>query len=703
MKKIKNSNFPNRVKIELTFLFLNLIFYSGISGAVPAPENLARGLIAYPRELGRVYLGWRLLSTDYSEEGFNIFRSMQSGGPYGSALNYAPITLTTNYLDTTTVAGNTYYYVVKNMAGVSSNEAKVTTAAYGDNYISIPAQLTSGYIKGPVVPGDLDGDGMLELVILETAYPDFFLNAYDMESKSRLWRVKLSTPDTNMAGGAGNHWWGPFTVWDMDGNGKAEVYGMAGDITGNDELVAFNGQTGAVIGRVPWLSRNYIQDFDTNFLGIAFWNGLPHIVGGRGTQYTGLKAGAFDKNLIKEWQWTAQGVEMASAGHYMNFLDADGDGNDEILWGSNLLDHSGVLKWTHAGNSGSHVDISDMGDYDPARSGIEVFYADCRTIYDSWKGKAEVYLVDWETNQKIWAKDWDPQAESGTGGKGRPLAHIHGGYVADVDPTPGTEIITWDDYGSIPNAYPLSQYPVPSHPRPMFVMDNKGNYLYWNSNWDKLAFQPPCQFDDDSTWEIVNGGNGYYQIADLYGSLLTSMHNVNAGIAVDLFGDFREEYIMFAQDNSAIYILSNIWVMSNKRKVTWLEDRVYRTGLARFGTGYTRANLPGGKGFNGGPLGSFQSKLSESPEVILTNFPNPFQTETEIHLTAEKEFSGREFVLQIVNLQGQVVRTIYQGSQKNRLYWDGKDDRNQRVNSGVYFIWLTGQNISIQKKILYIP
>lgn len=66
------------------------------------------------------------------------------------------------------------------------------------------------------------------------------------------------------------------------------------------------------------------------------------------------------------------------------------------------------------------------------------------------------------------------------------------------------------------------------------------------------------------------------------------------------------------------------------------------------------------------------------------NYPNPFNPTTEIHFTLAEQAHIR---LQVYNLLGQVVRTLYEGVYSAGAYqtgWDGFDNNGQRMASGIY-------------------
>ncbi len=61
--------------------------------------------------------------------------------------------------------------------------------------------------------------------------------------------------------------------------------------------------------------------------------------------------------------------------------------------------------------------------------------------------------------------------------------------------------------------------------------------------------------------------------------------------------------------------------------------------------------------------------------------------------------------LEIYNMKGQKVKSLYQGSNtagKHELVWNGKDNNNKTVRSGIYLYCLTSDKKVVQKKMLLI-
>jgi endo-1,4-beta-xylanase len=84
------------------------------------------------------------------------------------------------------------------------------------------------------------------------------------------------------------------------------------------------------------------------------------------------------------------------------------------------------------------------------------------------------------------------------------------------------------------------------------------------------------------------------------------------------------------------------------------------------------------------------------------NYPNPFNPSTTIRYTMRKSSPVK---LIVYNVSGEKVRTMmdgYQNSGEYSLVWDGTDNKNQPVSSGVYFYRLSVDNFKLEKKMMLL-
>jgi len=97
--------------------------------------------------------------------------------------------------------------------------------------------------------------------------------------------------------------------------------------------------------------------------------------------------------------------------------------------------------------------------------------------------------------------------------------------------------------------------------------------------------------------------------------------------------------------------------------------------------------------------------ISDEP-FVLTNYPNPFNPETVISFQLFEEIGQENFELRIYNIKGQRVKNLtnlltLQPANRYSVVWEGTDDKNQPVSSGIYFYKLqAGDNVLIRKMVL---
>lgn len=90
------------------------------------------------------------------------------------------------------------------------------------------------------------------------------------------------------------------------------------------------------------------------------------------------------------------------------------------------------------------------------------------------------------------------------------------------------------------------------------------------------------------------------------------------------------------------------------------------------------------------------------PEItLLPNQPNPFSASTQINILCKNSYAPLN--VQVYNLKGQLIKTLFQGipKGKNNLSWEGNDNAGKKVSSGIYFIQAQqGKNIQTRKILL---
>jgi rhamnogalacturonan endolyase len=217
-------------------------------------ERLDRGVVAVQQADGKVFLSWRLLASDPTGVGFNVYRETApaaagspdfgrfAGRPDAPAatvkVNTEPLTQGTWIIDgAARLDRATNYYVAAVIEGVEQPRSKPFGFAAGAAplpYHSIPLQTPAGYTPNDASVGDLDGDGQYEIVLHQTgvardnSQPGVtdapILQAYRLDG-TLLWTINLGH---NIREGA--HYT-QFLVYDFDGDGRAEIVCKTADGT----------------------------------------------------------------------------------------------------------------------------------------------------------------------------------------------------------------------------------------------------------------------------------------------------------------------------------------------------------------------------------------------------------------------------------------------------------------------------------------
>jgi rhamnogalacturonan endolyase len=597
-----------------------------VSAAPYLMENISRGVIAVRTNSTQVYVGWRMLGTDSSSTAFNLYRSANGGSPV--KLNGSALTTTTDFVDSTAnlTVSNAYFVrpVVGGVEQTASASFTLPANAAVQQYLSIPLQIPTGgttpdgiaytYNANDVSIGDLDGDGEYEYVLKwdpsnskdnsQDGYTgNVYLDAYKLNG-TRLWRIDLGR---NIRAGA--HYT-QFMVYDLDGDGKAEVACKTADgtvsgtgqvvgvstadyrnsvgriLSGPEYLTIFNGQTGAILtttnydpprGTITDWGDGYGNRCDRFLACIAYLDGTrPSLVMCRG-YYTKTYLVAWDwRNgaLTKRWGFFADnGTSYAGQGnHNLSVADVDGDGRQEIIYGAMVVDDSGVGKHTTGNGHGDALHVSDL---DPNRSGLEIFEIQERVDVSG------CYLRHASTGTIYWRK---PTASGSSEGPGRAMA-------ADIDPRySGAEY--WVAGGGISGLFDNSGNVIST------VQPNSCNFGVW---WDADNLRELLNSNVISKWDYTNSvTNG---ILTATGCVSNNSTKSTPCLSGDIFGDWREEVIWRTSDNSQLRIFTTT-IPATNRFYTFLHDTQYRVALAWQNVAYNQPPHPSffvGNGMSGQP------------------------------------------------------------------------------------------------------
>jgi len=131
-----------RTTLACLIAIVSACLLPGAASAQYAVENLGRGLIAIRGSETTVYVGWRLLGTDPADIAFNVYRA--SGSGTAVKLNQAPLTATTNLVDTAAdlTQANTYTVrpVLQGTELAASSPFVLAAGAPIQQYLTVPLE-----------------------------------------------------------------------------------------------------------------------------------------------------------------------------------------------------------------------------------------------------------------------------------------------------------------------------------------------------------------------------------------------------------------------------------------------------------------------------------------------------------------------------------------------------------------------------------
>ena len=131
--------------------------------------------------------------------------------------------------------------------------------------------------------------------------------------------------------------------------------------------------SGKVLYKAPWtpmatdlsISSTRIQ------MSIAYLDGKnPAVITQTGI-YENEIITAYDNKLNKLWDYKSFKETNGSGGHKIEVADVNGDGRDEIVYGTTCLNSDGTFRWSIYRQ---HPDLISIHDYLPDRPGLEVFF-----------------------------------------------------------------------------------------------------------------------------------------------------------------------------------------------------------------------------------------------------------------------------------------------------------------------------------------
>ncbi len=608
----------------------------------PTPESqmerLGRGLVALPAKSGSgCFVSWRWLGYDGANTSFDVLRDGQvvaAGLTSATSFLDAAGSVASSYQVITKVNGETVE---------TSGAVTPWTSSYLALHLDRPQGGTnqSGsytYTPNDCGVGDVDGDGEYELFVKwdpsnskDNSQSGFtgnvFVDCYKLDG-TKLWRIDLGT---NIRAGA--HYT-QFLVYDFDGDGKAElicktapgsldalgnyVSSVADDseisstdnarayhnangyvLSGPEYLTVFEGNSGKALhtvfynpnragslGGAPshpaksFWGDNYGNRCDRYLACVAYLDGpdkRPSAVMVRG-YYTRSYFWAVDFDGAKlstkwlhasvstsEWQLTdadgnttvhsgQEGTAFGQGAHNISVGDVDGDGCDEIIDASAAIDHDGALLYTT--NLG-HGDAQHLGDLDPDRPGLEFMM-----VHESSPFGLHVREA----------------------GSGEIFSHITGskdtgrGMAADID----SDYRGYEYWSSASGDVYAIDGSVISTKRPSQCFR-----LYWTGDVQDELFDGSYDSSTGKCAPYIQKWNAsskkcqtHLSFASKGNSQTCNTTKATPNLIADIFGDWREEIIMWDYSDGCTLNVFTTNEPTDYRVPTLMHDHVYRMGVA---------------------------------------------------------------------------------------------------------------------------
>jgi rhamnogalacturonan endolyase len=362
-------------------------------------------------------------------------------------------------------------------------------------------------------------------------------------------------------------------------------------LAGPEYFTIFDGLTGAALATADYIPGREPQDgwggiggnggsdnngnrVDRFLAGVAYLDGrLPSVL---------MARGYYGRSVIAAWDWRggkltsrwvfdsgsapppypnpAASPYSGQGNHSLAVADVDGDGKDEIVYGSMVVDDNGKGLFS---TGLRHGDALHAGDLDPARPGLEVF-----GIHENEEGTVALgtpglALYDARTGAILWGF--------------LPGGDVGRGLAADIDPRhPGAEFWTAAPAGLLDTrGKRISDAP------------RSANFAVW---WDADPLREILDANWISKWDPASSALVRLLTAD--GASANNGSKATPALSADLMGDWREEVIWRSADNTSLRIYTTT-IPAADRLYTLMHDRTYRLAIAWQNVGYNQPPHPG--------------------------------------------------------------------------------------------------------------
>lgn len=254
---------------------------------------------------------------------------------------------------------------------------------------------------------------------------------------------------------------------------------------------------------------------------------------------------------------SGSGTMFANGNHNMSIADVDGDGCDEIVWGSAALNNDGTLLYA---TGFGHGDAIHLANHCPDRPGLEVFQ-----VHEE-KGTYAWDLHDAATGE-ILLKGGPSGVDNGRGMAGQFDANVRGSLFWSASDKAARSAATGEQ-----------------------VSANSGSSnfrLYWDGDLQEELFDGGKidKWNGNGTSRVYLNGKNLY---DYNSSSTCNGSKSTPNLQADIFGDWREEVILWSSANPSTLNIFTTNTETGYRMPTLMHDHTYRMGVAWQNTAYNQ-------------------------------------------------------------------------------------------------------------------